>query len=283
LEFLRVVEVFPPIVRKSQKGNLILEAETSSFVEGVGRIRRLADIVLVARLKNPELATMPPATAASLLVRKVGVDAAPVLVARDSNRQEIASMVLGAYSLGVRTLMLAWGDRQPGEGPRSAHGLTSLSQVIAHARSVSRTARIRGRFLAPIDLARLSGRKGVHLAKSRLNAGAALLLAQPPTTDSDRALDAHLALLDASGLRDSVLLSVFPFRDRDDVIRCEQNFGWRLPPSLKRRAATKDFAPIDEARVLVRRLRKEGLPGVYLSTRGSPDIAEKILGCLGDP
>jgi 5,10-methylenetetrahydrofolate reductase len=278
LEFLRLVEVFPPVVRKARKGNPNFEAEASSFVEGVGRIRSLADIVLVARLKNPELTTLPPATAASILVRQVGVDAAPVLVVRGSNRKEIASMVLGAYSLNLRTLMLAWGDRQLGEGPRSLDGFTSLSQVIAHARRISRMARIKGRFLAPIDLARLSTRKGVQLAKSRLDAGAALLLAQPPTTDSGRTLDAHLALLDSSGLRDSVLLSVFPFRDRDDVIRCEKNFGWRLPPSLKRRVATKGFAPIEEARALVRRLRKEGLPGVYLSTRGSPDIAQRILG-----
>ena len=274
-----MVEVFPPFLSLAEpSGRLSLDEKVRKFIRDVERIKDYADLVLVASLKDPDLMTVPSTVAASLLAGKAGVDAAPVLVARGSNRQEIASMVLGAYSLGLRTLMLAWGDRQQGEGPRSAHGFTSLSQVIAHARKISRMARIRGRFLAPIDLARLSTRKGVQLARSRLDAGAAVLLAQPPTTDSGRTLDAHLALLDSSGLRDSVLLSVFPFRDRDDVIRCEQNFGWRLPTSLKRRAATKGFTPIEEARVLVRRLRKEGLPGVYLSIRGNPEIAQKVLG-----
>jgi len=276
LGFLRVVEVFPPIAHGHGAGPRDLEAETSSFVESVGRIKGYADLVLVASLKDPRLMTVPSTFAACLLA-KAGIDAAPVLVARDTDRRTMGSTILGAYSLGLRTLMLVWGD-EPARGTPQARDFTSLSQALVCARRISEMSGIRSRLLAPVDLDRLRTPAGAALAKSRLKSGASLLLAQPPTTDSEEALDSQLALLDSRGLRDKVLLSVFPFRDRRDIARSERYFGWKLPASLKRRAASGDYAPIDEARTLVRRLRREGLPGVYLSTRGSPDIARQVLG-----
>jgi 5,10-methylenetetrahydrofolate reductase len=277
MTFLRVVEVFPPIIQSGQGKSHDLEAETQSFIEGVSRIRDYADLVLVANLKDPKLVTVPPTVTASLLVAEAGVNAAPVVVVRDSSRKEIASTMLGAYSLGLKTLMLAWGDRPVGSSLRRAGDFASLSQVLAYAREISRLAHVEGRFLAPVDLDRLSTLAGVNLAKSRLKSGAALLLAQPPTADPNETLDAHLALLGSSGLRRRVLLSVFPFRDRNDVLWCEKHFGWKLPGSLKRNAAMADYAPIDEARAVAERLREEGMPGLYLSTRGSPEIARQIL------
>lgn len=277
MAFLRVVEVFPPIVQSRQGRGRGLGAETRSFIERVGRIKDYADLVLVASLKDQRL-TVSPTIAASILVARAGVDAAPVVVVRNSGRKEIASAILGAHALGLKDLMLAWGDRQIGGPRRRFRDFAGLSDAIAYGRKISGKARVRVRFFAPVDLARLSSGAGVDLAESRLNAGAALLLAQPPTTDSGEALDSHLAVLDSCGLRRKVLLCVFPFRDRSDVLWSEKHFGWKLPNSLKRNAARADYAPIDEARSLVRRLRKEGLPGVYLSTRGSAEIALQVLG-----
>jgi hypothetical protein len=199
------------------------------------------------------------------------------MVVRFDDREELSSAILSAYSLGLRTLMLAWGDRKAGDPRRGDRGFSGLSEALASAARISRLAGVRSRLLAPVDLDRLSTGTGIDLAKSRLKAGADLLLAQPPTTDSDESLDSHLAILDSCGLRHKVLLSIFPFRGRDDVLGSEKYFGWRLPSSLKQRASRADYSPIDEARALARRLRKEGMPGLYLSTRGSPDIARQIL------
>jgi hypothetical protein len=131
--------------------------------------------------------------------------------------------------------------------------------------------------LAPVDVSLLGSSRGVQLAKSRIRAGAELLLAQPPTTDSGETLDRHLALLGASGLRNRVLLNVFPFRDKKDVLYCEKYFGWRLPRALHKMAGSGQAALLEEARRAARRIRREGLPGVYVSTRGHTDVAKKIL------
>jgi 5,10-methylenetetrahydrofolate reductase len=278
LDFLRVVEVFPPLVQGRQGKIRDLETVSRSFVEDVSRIKDCADLVLVASLKDPKLMAVPSTIAASILVGQAGADAAPVIVARDSDRRTMASNILGAYSLGLRTLMLVWGDKQVGGAPTRARDFTGLSQVLVHATKISQAAGVKCRLLAPVDLDRLSTQAGFDLAKSRLESGASLLLAQPPTTDSNETLDSHLALLDSCGLRDRVLLSIFPFRDRYDVARSETYFGWKLPSSLKGRAAAADYSPIDEARSLAKRIRKEGMPGLYLSTRGTPEIARRVLG-----
>jgi 5,10-methylenetetrahydrofolate reductase len=278
LGFLRVVEVFPPFFRRTREQDGVdLNSRIESFVEDVRRIRSYADVVLVASLKDPGLVTVSTTAAASLITENVGVEGAPVIVARDSNRREMGSTILGAYSLGLKTLMLAWGDRGHRGDPMNVYDYRSLSEVIIQAKAISAASKTRCRLLAPVDLARLGRADGVRVARSRLEAGADLLLAQPPTTDSSDAMDRHLAVLEASGLRNRVLLCAFPFRDANDVIQTEKYFGWKLPPSFKRKAASNVFDPIGEARLLVRRLRKDGLPGVYLSTRGTPLVAREVL------
>ena len=278
MTFLRVVEVFPPLIRTTEYRNAPdLGERVNSFVNEVRRIKEYADLVLVANLRDPQLTTVSTVSAAALLKQRAGVDAAPVIVARDANQNEIASTILGAYAWGLGSLMLAWGDRR-GRGARNVYDFASLSSAISKAEDLAAFYDGKKRILAPVNIDLLSSRKGLRLAKSRISAGADLLLAQPPTSDSNEAMDAHLALLDDAGIRKKVLLGVFPFRDLRDIVRCERLFGWRLPPSLKGRADSGSFSPIDEARAVVRRLRKEGLPGVYLSTRGSPDVARQVLG-----
>jgi hypothetical protein len=78
-------------------------------------------------------------------------------------------------------------------------------------------------------------------------------------------------------MSDRILLNVFPFRDERDVAECERNFGWRLSKKLHRTAAAGGDSLVRSEREVVRRLREEGYPGVYLSTRGAPSIASKLL------
>ena len=278
--FFRVVEVFPPLFRIEPKEPKIdLELKLEQFVKGVRNIRSYADLFLVASLKNPNLLKFSSIQAAALLQERAKVKAAPVIVTRDANRPQILSSILTSVGLGLHSLMLVWGDRYPGtSGVRNSYDFRSLSQVIAEARAIATRAGANARILAPITITNLKSRHGSKLASSRLKAGAYLLLAQPPTTDSLGTFDAHAGLLDAAGLRGSVLPCVFPFRGEDDVSKSEKYFGWKLPGRLHRLARSGKEALTTEAREVAKRLKLEGFPGVYLSTRGEPQMAKEILG-----
>lgn len=279
LAFLRLVEVFPPFLGPKAEGHHTgIEERIANFVSEVKAIRDHADVILVATLKNPLVTTLSSVEAAAILRDKLGVEAAPVVVARDSNSMLAAALILGSYAADLRTLMLAWGDRTPGRHPKNVYDFPNLSAMIGMAKKVASEAGVAPRLLAPVDLSRLGDNRGRSLAISRLKAGAQLLLAQPPTTDSRGTFDSHLSLIESSGLRDKVLLGVFPFRDRADVVHSQRYFGWNLPPRLLKIAESGRSGLLDEARAVARRLREEGLPGVYLSTRGTPSIAKKILG-----
>jgi len=122
----------------------------------------------------------------------------------------------------------------------------------------------------------LGQEKGDAQAKSRLEAGADYLLAQPPTFDSDT-LDKHLSRLEKSGIRDKVLLNVFPFKDSKDLDYCERYFGWKFPGHFRELAESGESALLKEQRNVVRRLRNGGFPGFYVSTRGNPSVARSLL------
>ncbi|MDA4120828.1 MAG: hypothetical protein OK404_00290 [Thaumarchaeota archaeon] len=278
--FLRVVEVFPPMFPSSTKTEAIdLRGKMANLVEEVRSIRRVCDIVLVANVKNPAKVKLSTVEAASILQEKVKVPAAPSVVARDENRLQLTSTMLTTMGKGLAWMLLVWGDDYPPQvGTTNVRDYASLSEVIDEASLLRRRSRSKTKFLAPVDLRRLSKESGVELARSRIKAGAEFLLAQPPTTDSGRTLDEHLSLLDSTGLKGKVLLNVFPFRDSADVRHCEGYFGWKLPKPLHRLAAEGRAALLEEARAVQARLRDSGAPGVYVSTRGHPDVAKEILG-----
>ena len=175
-------------------------------------------------------------------------------------------------------MMIAWGDPYP-VSVRSSNvrDFPSLADAIAEASTIRRRSRASTLFLAPVDVESLAKPRGVALARGRLKAGADYLLAQPPTTDAQETFDRHASLLRSSGLKGRVLLNVFPFRNDEDVRGCEKNFGWKLPRSLHI-AASDGRATLQKREVdVVRRLRDEDFPGVYLNTRGEPEIARRLL------
>jgi 5,10-methylenetetrahydrofolate reductase len=278
--FLRVVEVFPPMFPFSKKTVAIdLKRKMASLVEEVRSIKSLCDVVLVANVKNPAQIKLSSVEAASVLQEKLRIPAAPSIVARDENKLQLASTMLTAMGKGLPWMLLVWGDQYPPEtGSSNVRDYTSLSEVIDEASSLRRRSKSKTKFLAPVDLRRLSKESGVELARSRIKAGAEFLLAQPPTTDSGETFDKHLSLLDSTGLKRKVLPNVFPFWDSMDVRHCEEYFGWKLPKPLHSLAAKGRGALLEEARIVQDRLKDSGLPGVYLSTRGHPDVAKKILG-----
>ena len=274
-----MIEVFPPIFAAASEGRRDLRVESSveSFVADVRAIRGYADVILVASLKRPGLLKLPTIDASILLREKLGVDAAPVIVVRDQDRLRFLSTVVTGLSGGLKSMMIVWGDSDWRRRVPSQLGFPGLSGALKEASQVRDRARSQCRFLAPVDLRRLFTSRGVSLAKERLDAGAGLLLAQPPTTDPAETFDSHANLIEKSGLEGKVLPNVFPFKDSQDVSECEKYFGWRLPKKLHEAAHEGESSLLGIEREVVRRLRSEHFPGVYVSTRGTPALARDIL------
>ena len=277
--FLSVVEVFPPSFGDAGKEPVLgLRQKRRDFVERVRRIQPYADVVLVADVKDASRAKLSPVHAAALLKEETGADAVPVVTARDSNRQGVTSSILTALSLGLRGVMLVWGDRYAeGEGARNVYDFSSLSEMVAHARGLVDRAGARCRLFAPVDIAKLEGERGAELARVRLKAGADYLLAQPPTVDAGPTLKSHERVLSGLGLKGRVIPNVFPFRDRADVEYCRERFGWKIPPRMDEVAAKGEAELLKEARRAAAGLAERGFPGVYVSTRGRPELARFIL------
>ncbi len=278
--FTSVVEVFPPVFSQSEAKEPVLglHQKMRDFVERVRRIEDLADAVLVADTKDPGRMKLSAVVSASVLKEETGVDAIPVITARDSNRPSVVSSLLTAFALGLTGVMVVWGDRYAEhEGAKNGYNFSSWSELVATARSLANRAGVKARILAPVDLTSLGTEKGLRLAKERLSSGADILLAQPPTTDLFSALPRHVKMLNRSRLAGRVLLNVFPFRDFQDIEACRAKFGWELPRRLDSIAGGGESALLLEARRVATAIRKRGFPGIYVTTRGKPEVARFIL------
>ncbi|MDE1853736.1 MAG: methylenetetrahydrofolate reductase [Thaumarchaeota archaeon] len=278
MAFLRIVEVFPPMFPSSESAPLGLKEGINGFVEGVRGIRDLADVILVANVKKADFLKISTIEAAAMLQEQLRIDAAPVIVVRDQNRPQFLSSVLTAVALGLKSVMVAWGDAYPPSAKASnVRDFPSLAEAVRQASSMARRAGAQTRFFAPVDIGRLAKPGGVDLARGRIKAGAKCLLAQPPTTDAGETFDDHAAIIEKARLKARVLLNVFPFKGEEDVKKCEKYFGWKLPKSLHTAAAKGESSLLQMERRVVERLREEGFPGVYVTTRGTPSVAQKLL------
>ena len=276
--FLRVVEVLPPLFPVPNSSRIEGPRALEEFVEEVRSIRAFADVILVAGVKDPALLRDDPVQSALLLRRAAGVDAAPVVVVRDQNRPRFLATMFSALSSGLGSIMIAWGDDYPpGAGASNVRDYPSLASAVKEAATIRKRARSTAKFFVPVNLQSLRSASGAAMAKGRVKAGADLLLAQPPTTDAHGAFDDHLSLIARSGVRDKVLLNVFHFKGGLDLERYERKFGWRLPSSLRATARKGERALIQAEREVIRRARSEGLPGIYVSTRGEPQVARALL------
>ena len=252
-------------------GSMLLHKELES-------IKSSADVVLVANVKSPGLLKTDTVHAAIEIQEKLHRPTAAAVVVRDQNRAQFDTAVFTAASAGLDSLFLAWGDDYPpSSGITNVRDFSSLADAIRRASVIRSKARAKTRIFAPVDVGSLAKPKGVALAKGRLRAGADLLLAQPPTTDPAETFDAHASLVGKAGLKDKVLLSVFPFRDLNDIKRYEELFGWKLPNRIHQEASKGETRLDQLARGVVQRLGTEAFPGVYLVARGNPGIASHLL------
>jgi 5,10-methylenetetrahydrofolate reductase len=278
--FTTIIEVFPPnfSVETSREPLIGIKQKMRDMVARVRRIEGLADAILVADMKDPARLQLASIYTAAVLKDELGAEVIPVIPTRDMNRKAIRTMFLTCLSLGLESVSLVWGDPYAeGDGSKNVYDFGSLAEAIAEARGLADRADISATLLAPVDISALARPKGLRLAGSRLKAGADALLAQPPTSDLSHTLEKHIEELKRNHLEKKVLHNVFPFRSLDDIRACRERFGWDLPPELEKVALEGERGLLKEARGVADGLRALGLPGIYVSTRGKPELARYIL------
>jgi 5,10-methylenetetrahydrofolate reductase len=278
--FIRLIEVFPPnfSVDIAKEPLIGIKQKMRDMVTRVQKIEGLADAILVADMKDTTRLQLASIYTAAVLKQELGAEVIPVIPTRDMNKKAIRTMFLTCLSLGLESVSLVWGDRYAeGDGSKNVYDFRSLADAVAEARHLADRADVQATLLSPVDITALSGPRGVRLAKSRLKSGADCLLAQPPTADLSRTLERHVDLLKEHGLEKKVLHNIFPFRSRDDIDACRTRFGWDLPQELDRIALEGEPRLLREARGVVEALEAQNLAGVYVSTRGKPELARYIL------
>jgi 5,10-methylenetetrahydrofolate reductase len=278
--FTTVVEIFPPNfdAEASKEPLLGLRQKTQDVVSRVKKVENLVDCFVVADMKDMGRLKLSSIYTAAMLKRELDTEVIPVIAVRDSNRSGVRTLFLTALAYGLDSVMLVWGDRYAdGEGSANVYDYPSLSEAILEVRALADRANVNATILAPVNVAALDTPKGASIAASRLKSGADCLLAQPPTADVSVALPEHLRLIQEKGLSGNVLLNVFPFRDKQDIDACRTRFGWKIPDIADRLAEGGEARLIKESRMVVEKMREGHLPGVYVSTRGKPELARFIL------
>jgi len=278
--FLRLVEVFPPSFTADRKKEPLmgLRQKMRDFLERVKRIQNLADAILIADVKDITRMKLSTIYSAAIVHEELGIEAIPVITARDSNRPAIRSSILTALSYGLGSLMFVWGDSyKKNEIAKNVYDYRGLGEVLEEAREISERVGSRPTLFAPVDLSKLDSQRGRQIALSRVRNGAVYLLAQPPTVDEASTLRVHTMKLMKHGLISRVLLNVFPFTSVLDIEKCREKFGWNIPSKLDEIARGGEAALLREARRVAERLEVLGSPGVYVSTRGRPELARFIL------
>ena len=278
--FTIIVEVFPPTfgAEEAKEPLLGVRQKTRDIVARVKKVENLADAILVADLKEPGRLKLSSVFTAAVLKQELGVEAIPVITARDMNRPAIRALVLTALAYELHSLMLVWGDKfAEADGAKNVYDYPSLSEQISDTRALTNRADSKATILAPVDLSKLDTERGLGIAESRISSGADILLAQPPTTDALNTLDEHLRTLERHNLASKVLLNVFPFRSREDIESCRARFGWRIPTEMEKIAARGEASLLKAAKAVVEGAREAKAPGVFISTRGRPELARYML------
>lgn len=279
--FTTVVEIFPPNFNSetAKEPLLGLRQKTQDVLSRVKKVENLVDCFVVADMKDIGRLKLSSVYTAAMLKQELDTEVIPVIAVRDTNRSGVRTLFLTALSYGLDSVMFVWGDRyREGEGSANVYDYPSLSAAIREMRGLADRANVGATILAPVNVAALETEKGAAIAASRLESGADCLLAQPPTSDLAVTFPEHLRLVDSMKLRGNVLLNVFPFRDKADIDACRARFGWRIPDVADRLAEEGGEARlIKESRMVVDKIRASGLPGVYVSTRGKPELARFIL------
>ncbi len=278
--FTTLIEVFPPnfSLETAREPLIGIKQKMRDMVARVRKIEDLADAILVADMKDPGRLQLASVYTSAVLKEELGTEVIPVVPMRDMNRKAVRTTFLTCLSLGLESVSLVWGDKYgEGEGSRNVYDFKTLAEALSEVRALAERSDVNATLLSPVDISTLDGNRGARIAEGRLKSGADVLLAQPPTSDVARTLQTHVAKLSANHLEGKVLHNIFPFRSLEDVRSCRARFGWDLPAELDAIAAEGEPALLKEARAVAEAVRDRGLPGIYVSTRGKPELARYLL------
>jgi 5,10-methylenetetrahydrofolate reductase len=278
--FTTLIEVFPPnFSAETAREPLIgIKQKMRDMIARVRRIEDLADAILVTDQKDPSRLQLASVYTSAVLKDELGTEVIPVVPMRDMNRKAVRTTFLTCLSLGLESVSLVWGDRYGnGDGFRNVYDFRSLAEALSEVRGLAERSDVSATLLAPVDISALGGKRGARMAADRLSSGADVLLAQPPTSDVAYTLEKHMERLSANHLEHRVLPNIFPFRSREDIVACRERFGWDLPRALETIAEEGEPGLLREARAVAEAAKERGLPGIYVSTRGKPELARYIL------
>lgn len=276
-EFIIITEIFPPSfhIEKSIEPIISVNQKIRDTIQRTKKIIRFTDAILVSDVRDEKRVKLSTIYTSEIIQKELGIPVYPVINARDSNKVQTRTQILTSLALSLKGVMLVWGDRYKA-GIKNVYDYRTLSEMIHECRELISRSGMDFAILAPVNLSLLNSDKGVNLAQERLKKGADLLLSQPPTTD-EKTLRMYDNILMKYDLKKKVLLNVFPFRDTEDVKICRERFGWQISEEIERITSKGENEILRYLKGMIEKIRLFGYKGVYVSTRGRPEIARFIL------
>jgi 5,10-methylenetetrahydrofolate reductase len=287
-DFIRIVEVFPPSLpypnRSSGSHNYDVSFRFEQLAEEISRIENIADAFSIPELRDSQRIHLNSVGIATELKKRTGIDIVPTLTLRDSNRQNLLSMISFAFFAGLENILVVRGDPYPNEdngGPKNVFDIKKISSFVSTARELETNLSSENEIciLSPINLLRSSDLAYLKILKQREKSGVNIFLAEQMFEDLDRYVN-RLEEVRKSGIVSPVIHSIFPFKSLQDALYCTRKFGWRISQieleNLKKQGAGYG---LEMARRRYRFLveLKDEIQGVSISTRGNPEVARFIV------
>jgi 5,10-methylenetetrahydrofolate reductase len=285
--FARIVEVFPPgfprpskVKNGTRKYDLAMRFD--QLAESIARVESIADAFSIPELRDDQRVHLNSVGVASELKRRTGDDIIPTLTLRDSNIQNLLGSISFAIFSGLENLLLVRGDpfASGNGGSKNVYDFTKVSSLVSTVRSLEASISSDHSIciLTPINLFRSDDPKYIETLKEREKAGVDVFLAEQMFED----LEAYLLRVRAlrrSGISKPIIHSLFPLKNYEDAIYCEQKFGWKIPPGeLEHLRVSGPGYGLEMARKRYRWLveNKHLVEGVSISTRGNPEVARFV-------
>jgi 5,10-methylenetetrahydrofolate reductase len=292
--FIRIVEVFPPAFPKPKTGNGVssrkfdLALRFEQLAEAIGRVESIADAFSIPELKDDQRVHLNSVGVASELKRRTGNDIIPTLTLRDSNVRNLLGSISFAIFAGLENMLLVRGD--PFLGEKNGNGNLQSKNVYDYVKVSSLVSSVRNLeasissehpicILSPVNLFRSSHPKYINTLKERELAGVDLFIAEQMFDDLESYLG-RIRTLRKSGVSKPIIHSLFPLKNYEDAVYCQEKFGWSIPKSeMEQLRIGGPGYGLEMARRRYRWLLDNShlVEGVSISTRGNPEVARFVM------
>ncbi len=286
--FLRIIEVFPPMipapagVSSIQKFDLNWRFER--LVQGLVRTDPLADAFSIPELKDGNRVHLNSVGVASEIKKRTGSEIIPTITLRDSNRQSLYGMIAYGIFAGIQNLLLVRGDAYgAGNGtknePKNVYDISRVSTLISTVRELESRLDYSLCLLSPINLGKSNDANYLNTIRERELSGVDLFLSEQMFEDLETYL-ARVETIRKYGITKPIVHSIFPLKDYNDALGLTQKFGWKFTDyELANLKKTGPRYGLEMARTRYRSLlaHKDLIQGVSVSTRGNPEVARYIF------